>query len=341
MRELQYFGIFVSVLIGAYGVWKFKRGAYNRANFLITQFIAVALFFISLFPSLGDIIAAPLRMERWNGVLFAAVLLLIALFFYVLNLANENRRTTSRLIQSLAFLRFKEEYKDFCAAEIMVVIPAYHEEDNIVSVLKQMPTEVIGLKVQPLVVVDGCADATEDVVRAMGVSVMVNPINRGGGAALRAGYEAAMVYGAKIVVTLDADGQHVPAEIPLLVEPILKGEADFVNGSRVLGTFEKESAIRSLGVVVFNWLISSLMAKRITDSSNAFRAIRVETLRKLSLEQDQFHTSEFLIDAIKKGARVKEVGITIKKRQSGETKKPRSLKYGWGFIKAIMSAWWR
>ena len=170
---------------------------------------------------------------------------------------------------------------------------------------------------------------------------MVNPINRGGGAALRAGYEIAMNYGAQIVVTLDADGQHVPAEIPLLVEPILKGEADFVNGSRVLGTFEKESAIRSLGVVVFNRLVSALMAQPITDCSNAFRAIRVEVIKKLSLEQDQFHTSEFLIDAIKKGARVVEVGITIRKRQSGTTKKPMSLVYGWGFFKAILNSWLR
>ena len=83
------------------------------------------------------------------------------------------------------------------------------------------------------------------------------------------------------------------------------------------------------------------MAQRITDSSNAYRAIRTSTLSKLSLSQDQFHTSELLIDAIKKGARVKEIGITIRRRQNGTTKKPKSLKYGWNFMKVIVGTWLR
>ena len=71
----------------------------------------------------------------------------------------------------------------------------------------------------------------------------MNPINRGGGAALRAGYQVALDSGAEIIVTLDADGQHLPEEIPNLVKPILDGEVDLVNGSRILGSFEPESRI--------------------------------------------------------------------------------------------------
>lgn len=341
MRTLQVFGLIVGVIIGLYGVWKYKRGAFSRGNFLITMGLAFALLVISLFPSAGDVIATPLRMERWNGVLFAAVLVLVGLFFYVLNQVNASNRTINRLVQSLAQIRFREEHPDLPSAEIMVIIPAYNEAENIGEVLTQIPPVVSGLKTQTIVVVDGASDATETVVRNLGVPVIVNPINRGGGAALRAGYQAAIERRARIVVTLDADGQHLPEEMPLLVEPIVKGEADFVNGSRVLGSFEQESAIRSFGVVVFNWLITVLMAKNITDSSNAYRAIHTDVLKKIDLQQDQFHTSEMLINALKKGARVKEVGITIRRRQQGVTKKPRSLKYGWGFLKAILDAWWR
>lgn len=341
MRTLQVFGLIVSLIIGFYGVWKYKRGAFNRANFLITIGLAFALLIISLFPSAGDLIAAPLRMERWNGVLLAAVLILVGLFFYVLNQVNASNRTISRLIQSLAQIRFREEYPNLAPADIMVIIPAYNEAENIGSVLAQIPSEVCGLKTQTIVVVDGGSDLTEAVVRNQGVPVIVNPINRGGGAALRAGYQAAIERNAHIVVTLDADGQHLPDEMARLVEPIVNGEAEFVNGSRILGSFEQESAIRSFGVVIFNWLITILMAKNITDSSNAYRAIHTDILKKIDLQQDQFHTSEMLIDAIKKGARVKEVGITIRRRQQGVTKKPRSLKYGWGFLKAILDAWWR
>lgn len=341
MRELQFFGIFISFIIVLYGIWKFNRGAYNRTLFLITILIASGLFIISLFPSAGDLIANPLRMERWNGVLFGAILILLVLFFYVLNLTNSNKRTISNLIQSLAYIRFKEEYPEIIKSDIIVIIPAYNEAENIPTVLKEIPNQLLGMTISTIVVVDGAIDNTEPVVREMGVPVVINPINRGGGAALRVGYQIAIKSGARIVVTLDADGQHVPSQIDRLIIPILNNEADFVNGSRVLGTYEKESVIRSFGVVIFNWLISFLLFQKITDSSNAFRAIKIEVLRNISLYQDQFHTSELLIDAIKKGARVKEVPITIRKRQSGTTKKPRSLKYGWGFIKTIFSTWFR
>ncbi len=341
MRVLQYFGLFISFLIAGYSTWRYKRGAYSRTNYLIGLALALGLFVIALFPSAGDLIAVPLRMERWNAVLFITSLISFGLFFYVLNVSTANKRALSQLVQSLAHSRFLQEYDQLEGGEIAVVIPAYNEADNIEEVLQQVPREVLGMKVQVLVVADGCTDMTEQIVRNAAVPVVVNPINRGGGAALRAGYQVALESGADIVVTLDADGQHLPEEISALVEPILKDEADFVNGSRILGSFERESNVRVAGVYFFNWLVSFLMNTRITDCSNAFRAIRADTLRKLTLSQDQFHTSELLIDALKKGARVKEVAITIRKRQSGTTKKPPSLKYGWGFIKAIFSSWFR
>jgi hypothetical protein len=341
MRELQIAGIVVSLLIGWYGLWKYKRGRYSRLNFAISLALAVGLFMISLFPSVGDLVAGPLKMDRWNAVLLVSTLIAFGLFFYVLNIANANARTISQLVEALARSKFREEHQGCPLGEIAVLIPAYNEEENITDVLSRIPEEVLGMKVQAFVVVDGGTDGTEQAVREMAVPVVVHPINRGGGAALRAGYEVALESGAEIVVTLDADGQHLPEEIPNLVSPIVNDEADFVNGSRILGSYEPEGRIRVLGVFLFNWLVSFLMFTRVTDCSNAFRAIRADTLRRLTLRQDQFHTSEVLIEAIKVGARVKEVGITIRKRQGGETKKPPSVRYGWGFMKAIVQTWLR
>jgi hypothetical protein len=341
VRSLQVFGIVVSVLIGSYGFWKYKRGRYDRIQFLISAVLGLGFFTISMFPSAGDLIAGPLQMNRWNAVLLVSNLLLVILFFYVLNQSNSNTHHLSRLVNAMARRRFWEEHQLANPPDIAVVIPAYDEADNIGPVLERIPAEVQGRRVQTFVVVDGGKDNTEQVVRAQGVPVVIHPINRGGGAALRAGYEVALDSGAQIIVTLDADGQHLPEEIPIVVEPILNNEADFVNGSRVLGRFEKESEIRALGVIFFNWLITVLMGTRITDASNAFRAVRADTLRQLKLYQDQFHTSELLIEALKKDARVIEVPITIQKRQSGETKKPPTLRYSWGFAKAIFSTWLR
>lgn len=341
MREIQIAGIIISVLIGAYALWKRKRRRYTRLQFGIISLLTLGLFLISIFPAAGDLVAGPLRMERWNAVLSTAVLVLALLFFYVLNIANSNARTISRLIKAIAAAEFSQEHPDGFYGEIIAIIPAYNEGENIAGVLSRMPAEVCGLKVTTLVAVDGATDDTEEAARRMGAAVIVNPINRGGGAALRAGYEVALRSTAQIVVTLDADGQHMPEEMEVLVRPIVEGEADFVNGSRVLGSHEAESHVRVAGVFLFNWLISALMFKRITDASNAYRAIRTDVLRDLTLYQDQFHTSELLIEAMKRGARVIEAPITIKKRQSGVSKKPMSFKYGWGFTKAIVGTWLR
>lgn len=341
MRELQFVGLILSLLIGLYGILKYKSGRYGQVNFLITSAVASALFALSLAPALGDLLARPLQMDRWNAVLFGSTLCLFCLVLYLMNQTTSNRRTITALVEALARHRFWAEHAEIEDSEVAVVIPAYNEADNIAAVLRRIPQEILGCRVQTYVVVDGGWDSTEQIARQHAVPVLVQPINCGGGAALRAGYQVALDRGAEIIVTLDADGQHQPEEIAALVQPILEGRADFVNGSRVLGSGESESHIRSIGIVFFNALISLLMMRRITDSSNAFRAIRADVLRQLTLRQDQFHTSEILIEALKKGSRVMEVPITILRRQSGTTRKPGSLRYGWGFTKAIFSTWLR
>ena len=221
------------------------------------------------------------------------------------------------------------------------MIPAFNEAQNIGNLLKRIPSKIYDYEVDTLVVADGATDNTEEIVRELGFPVMVNKINRGGGTALRAGYQVALSKNAEIIVTMDADGQHQPEEIEKLVEPIINGEAEFVSGSRILGSHEKESRIRLIGIFFFNKIISILLRRRITDCSNAFRALRVNELKKLEFFEDQFHTTELIIQAVQNGIRFKEVPVTLLKRQRGETKKPGSLKYGWGFFKAIIKTWWK
>jgi glycosyltransferase involved in cell wall biosynthesis len=167
------------------------------------------------------------------------------------------------------------------------------------------------------------------------------PIRRGGGLALRVGYEIALKLGADIVVTIDADGQHLPEEMPVLVKPIIEGQADHVNGSRMLGEFERGPLIRHAGVHFFSWLVTILTGQRITDASSGYRATRADTLRKLVLEQDQFWSSEVLIECLRHRARIVEVPVTFLTRRGGESKKPKSLRYGWHFSKAIAKTWLR
>jgi len=223
----------------------------------------------------------------------------------------------------------------------MVLIPALNEAENLKDILPSMPTEIDDTEVGVLVVDDGSADDTYDVVAQTGYLVVQNRINRGGGAALRMGYDVLAKAGVKICVTMDADGQHQPEEIKKLVLPIIKDQYDFVIGSRILGHREEDSMFRIMGIYTFGFIISRLLGRKITDPSSGFRAFKMDAISSLRLNEDQFHTSELIIEAVKNKIRTGEVPVTILKRKHGETRKGKEWKYGINFARAIIKAWWR
>jgi glycosyltransferase involved in cell wall biosynthesis len=223
----------------------------------------------------------------------------------------------------------------------LVVIPALDEEQSLPGVLMRMPKVAAGVPVRVLVVDDGSHDGTADVARAHGAFVVRHETNVGGGAALRTGFALAAEAGADIVVTMDADGQHLPEELDRMIEPVASGRAGLAVGSRTLGAAEPNTFARELGIAVFNRLISFLTGRRITDCSNGYRAVRTGVLRSLDLRQQQFHTAEFLIQALARGVEVVEVPVTVAQRSHGTTKKPRTLGYGYGFARAIVMTWLR
>jgi len=328
-------------------VWvaRFRWQHLRNLEWILGSVVAATTVALGLYPDAANAVLGFFSFEKGGGQRILGVLVFFVLAQYLLTFLAlaRNRRLENeldRLVRQLAKQDYRRKHGAHDAS-IYVVIPAYNEADNIEPVLARIPREVLGLRVRPLVVVDGATDATQQVVERMNHAAVGYTVNRGGGSALKAGYEIALEDQAEIVVTLDADGQHLPEEIHRLVAPILDGTADLVNGSRVLGSYEKDGQVRAAGVVLFNWLVSALTMTHITDCSNAFRAIRVSELAKLELRQSQFHSSELLIEALKRGLRVVEVPITITRRMSGESKKGMSLTYGWGFARAIVSTWLR
>jgi glycosyltransferase involved in cell wall biosynthesis len=224
---------------------------------------------------------------------------------------------------------------------VTVLIPAFNEADALPPVLDGMPRTACGLAVGTVVLDDGSVDGTAAVAAAHGARVERLEVNRGGGAALQRGFALARAEGAAYVVTMDADGQHLPAELERLLAPVVAGDADLAIGSRVLGSAEPNTFARELGIAVFNRLITFLTRTSITDCSNGYRAMRCEILDELDLRQAQFHTSEFLVEALARGFRVVEVPVTVARRTHGTTKKPRTLGYGLGFARAIVATWFR
>jgi hypothetical protein len=125
------------------------------------------------------------------------------------------------------------------------------------------------------------------------------------------------------------------------VQPVLDGDVDVAHGSRVLGDAEANHFARELGIIFFNRLVSFITRTKVTDCSNGYRAVRASVLPTLVLRQEQFHTSEFMIEAIKRGVPAVEVPVTVVSRLHGHSKKPAVIRYGIGFTNAIMRTWLR
>jgi glycosyltransferase involved in cell wall biosynthesis len=166
-------------------------------------------------------------------------------------------------------------------------------------------------------------------------------VNRGQGAALRLGYRLAREGGAGYIITTDADGQYNPAEMERVLAPVVAGEADFVTGSRKLGSQETKDPVRRLGTWVFATTITVLTGKQITDSSFGLRAMRAEVTGVVRLEQPQYQSAELLIAVLARGFRVSEVPATIHKRQVGESKKGHNAIYGLRYAGVVLGTWWR
>jgi glycosyltransferase involved in cell wall biosynthesis len=262
-----------------------------------------------------------------------------------LTLAGRRRRRRyddlRRLVMELGQRDFEARHGDPAFGPVLVLLASYLEADNIGAVLKAVPSELGDLEVSTLVVVDGGDDGTEDIAADLGAYCAVLPVNMGHGVALRLGYELAAAHGARYVVTADADGQNDPSEIGDLLSPVLADESDFVIASRRLGVDHTSDVVRRAGVVVFSSIINRLVGQRLTDTSNGFRALRIEVLEDVVLEQDQYQTAELIISAASRGWRLGERPTVWHPRASGQSKKGHNLFFGLQYARVVARTWWR
>jgi len=337
-------GLVLAIGIAAFAI--VRRRSLRNADVLILLLIALGLAVVAG-TEIPDALLEAFSFERENGtrIVGVAVFAILILFLLTLRALAQSSRVAQQLggaLEGLAWEEFRaaghpERFED----RIAIVIPAYNEAKNVGEVIDRLPEEVCGVPTAVLVVDDGSRDGTDRVALERGVAVARHVVNRGGGAALRTGYRLMADSGAKIVVTIDADGQHLPEEMPRLVQPVLDGEVAMAHGSRVLGDAEKNHPAREAGIVFFNKVVSFITRTHVTDCSNGYRAVRADVLPTLVLRQEQFHTSEFMIEAIKRGIPAKEVPVTVVARLSGHSKKPAVVRYGMGFANAIVRTWLR
>ncbi len=238
---------------------------------------------------------------------------------------------------------FDQRHPDLKLTPAVGLICAFEEEKNIGAVLAAMPETVCGSPLTTLVVVDGGGDATAQVAMDAGAITVVLDENLGHGFALRVGYALCIELGAQFVVTLDADGQNNPIEIPTMLQPLVDDEADFVVASRRLGQDTTTDRFRKVGVRFFSLIMSAIGGIRLTDSSNGYRALRVTMLEDVAhrLTQSQYQTAELLIVCLKRGWRVTERPTLWLPRTSGTTKKGKNYLFGFRYARVVATTWWR
>jgi len=213
----------------------------------------------------------------------------------------------------------------------LVILPAYNEELTIGSVV------ALARKYGDVLVVDdGSNDRTSEIAQEAGAIVIRHKKNMGKGAALRTGFEYALSKEYDIVVTLDADGQHNPDEIPFLLEPITRDEADLVIGSRYLNGNKKNIPVyRRIGLWVLNK--SAKVASNVdVDSQSGFRAMNRKALEKLDLNSNGYSIeTDMIVRASEKGIRLMEVPITVRYDVPNKHKK-NPLAHGLGVLASIV-----
>jgi glycosyltransferase involved in cell wall biosynthesis len=189
---------------------------------------------------------------------------------------------------------------------IIAGIPAYNEEQFIADVVRKAREFVD----EVIVVDDGSTDKTARIAKTSGAVVISHKVRRGAGGATRSCFEAAKARGANVLVTLDGDAQHKPAEIAKLVAPILSGEVDLVIGSRFLGGQGNMPRYRQLGIKVITWLFNFGSRVKVSDAQSCFRAYGEKALHSLSATEEGFGFSvELLVQARHKGFALAEVPI--------------------------------
>jgi glycosyltransferase involved in cell wall biosynthesis len=220
----------------------------------------------------------------------------------------------------------------------LVIVPAYNEAATLASLLAEVRRAAPELTV--VVIDDGSSDATARIATGSGARVLRHPFNLGYGAALQTGYKYALDRGAERIVQMDADGQHLPEEIPSLLAPVRRDACDLVVGSRFLapGGYEM-GALRSLGRHVFR-AVAGAAGLTITDPTSGFQAMNRRVVRLFSGDwfPGDYPDVDVLLAAARSGLRLRELPVRM-----AAGARPSTLHSGWKPVyyvyKMLLSTW--
>ena len=194
----------------------------------------------------------------------------------------------------------------------LVIIPAFNEERHLPQVIASIRENLPGIHI--LVVDDGSRDRTSQVAALAGAMVLRLPFNMGYGVALQTGYKYAMRKDYQFAAQIDADGQHEPRDIALLLDAVRSGETDLALGSRFLGRKNYRAPLaRRAGMLLFRLLASLLVRQRITDPTSGCQALNRDTIRFYASDvfPVDYPDADVLLMVHRAGLRIKELPVRM------------------------------
>ena len=206
------------------------------------------------------------------------------------------------------------------SGRVVAVVPAYEEEDAIGGVVEEI--RAFDPSIDVVVVDDGSSDGTATVARAAGAAVVRLPFNLGIGGAVQTGFRYALEHGYDVAVRLDGDGQHEAGELPKLLAPLERDEADVVTGSRFRdddGDYRPPLS-RRLGITWFARLVSLLSGQRVTDTTSGFQALNRRGIALFARDYpSDYPEVEATVLLLKHRLRLVEVPVRMREREHGSS----------------------
>jgi glycosyltransferase involved in cell wall biosynthesis len=201
----------------------------------------------------------------------------------------------------------------------VAIVPAFREERAIGGVVAEILDA--GLDLDVVVVDDGSSDGTAAAAHAAGAAVVRLPFNLGIGGAVQTGFKYALAHGYELAVRLDGDGQHLPGELPKLIEPVLAGDADIVVGSRFAAAGDYRPPLaRRLGIGLFARIVSVLVRQRVTDTTSGFQALNRRGIRLFAADYPHDYPEvEATVMVVKHRLRLLEVPAEMREREHGRS----------------------
>lgn len=220
----------------------------------------------------------------------------------------------------------------------LIIMPAHNEEANLGRVIRELRAR--GIEQDLVIIDDGSVDRTVETAATADVPVLSLPFNLGYASAIQTGFKLAMRLGYDYLIQFDADGQHDPADIPVILSALAQGGYDVVIGSRVLGSGAADLGLAKKVVIgFFCWLIKRVTGRKITDPTSGLRGLSRRAFShyaQMGQYPEDFPDADMLMHMLRSGFSVQEVPAHIRRRMAG-TSQFAGLKSSYYVVKMLVS----